>query len=124
ADFQQARPDRVRQDAGRDGDAEAPAGLETNVEVGKRQHASQARANQHRAPGKLRHAVAAAAINLLVPMSLDRFGRAYEAGDRHRPASHISSSSGEGHRWRFGRAGTMATFIVETWNERKRSWRR
>ena len=42
ADFEQARPDRIRQDAGRDGDAEAPAGLETDVEVGQRQHASQA----------------------------------------------------------------------------------
>jgi hypothetical protein len=42
ADFEQARPDCIRQDAGRDGDAEAPAGLETDVEIGKRQHASQA----------------------------------------------------------------------------------
>ncbi len=42
ADFQQARPDRKRQDAGRDGDAEPPAGLEADVEVGQRQYASQA----------------------------------------------------------------------------------
>ena len=85
ADFEQARPDRIRQDAGRDGDAEAPAGLETDVEVGQRQHGSEARADQHRAPGELRHAVAVAAIDLLEPLSLDLFGRAFEAGDRQRP---------------------------------------
>jgi hypothetical protein len=48
----------------------------------------------------LRHAVAVAAIDLLVPLSLDLFGRAFEAGDRQRSVSPISSFNREIHRWR------------------------
>ena len=99
-DAVQRGPDGVGEDAGGDGHAEAPAGLEPDVEVGKRQHASQTRPNQHGAPGKLRHAVSVAAIDLFVPLSLDLFGRALEAGDREPRVSLISSVNRESHRWR------------------------
>src|SRR5919198_2520190 len=74
-------PDRVRQDAGGDGDAEAPAGLQPYIEVGERQHAAQHGAHDDGPPRELAHAVAAPAINLLVPLALDLFGRAAEALD-------------------------------------------
>jgi hypothetical protein len=49
--------------------------------------------------GALRHAVPAAAIDLLVPLSLDLFGFAFEAGDRQRPVSLISCFNREIHWW-------------------------
>ena len=59
-------------------------GLEPDVEVGERQHAAQQRAHQHRAPGQLLHAVAAARVDLLVPLPLDLLGRALEPVDGQR----------------------------------------
>jgi hypothetical protein len=41
-----------------------------------------------------------AAIDPLVPLSLDLFGRAFEAGDRQRPDSLISGFNKEIDRWR------------------------
>ena len=38
--------------------------------------------------------------NLLVPLSLDLFGRAFEAGDRQRPDLVIRKFNREVHRWR------------------------
>jgi hypothetical protein len=42
-----------------------------------------------------------AAIDLLVPLSLDLFGRAFEAGDRQRPLLLIGSFNREIFRWRW-----------------------
>jgi hypothetical protein len=98
ADFEQGRPGRIGQDARGDGDAEAPAGLEADVEVGQRQYGSEARANQHRAPGQLRHAVPAPAVDLFVPLLLDLFRRALEAGERKRPIRLVSGFNSEIHR--------------------------
>jgi hypothetical protein len=77
----QRDPDRVQQDAGGDGDAEAPAGLQPYIQIGERQHAAEQGAHDDGPPRELAHAVAAPAIDLLVPLALDLVGRAAEALD-------------------------------------------
>jgi hypothetical protein len=47
-----------------------------------RRHATQRGAHEHGPPGELEHGVAAAAVDLLVPLALDFFGSAAEGLDR------------------------------------------
>ena len=56
ADLVERGPDGVGEDAGGDGHAEAPAGLQPDVEIRQRQDAAQERAHQHGPPGQLEHA--------------------------------------------------------------------
>ena len=80
-DFEQRGPDGVGQDAGGDGDAEAPAGFQADVEIGERENAAEEGAHEDGAPGELAHGIAAAAIDLLEPLAFDLCGRAFETGD-------------------------------------------
>jgi hypothetical protein len=59
----------------------AYAGLQPYIKVGERQHATEQGAHDDGPPRELAHAVAAPAIDLLVPLALDLFGRAGEALD-------------------------------------------
>ena len=68
-------PAGVGKDAGGDGHAEPPAGLEPDVQIGQRQDGAQHGAHQHGPPGQLGHAVAPALVDLLEPLPLDLFGR-------------------------------------------------
>ena len=96
ADPEQGRPDGVRKDARGDGDAEAPARLEPDVEIGEGEHAAECRAHEHGPPRELRHAVAAAPIDLLVPLPLDLLGGARESADGQRARLVGTLLSGHG----------------------------
>ena len=81
ADFDEGRPNGVGKDAGGDGHAHAPAGFQADVKIGERKDAAEDRTHEHRAPGKLAHRIAAAAINFLEPLAFDFFRRAGETLD-------------------------------------------
>ena len=66
--------ERVREDARGDGDAEAPAGLETHVEIGERHDSAQHHPGQHRAKRELGNAIAA--VDLFEPTRAASFSSA------------------------------------------------
>ena len=62
---------RERKDAGRDRNAQAPAGFQADIEIRERHERTQNRAHQNRSQRELRHAVTL--IHGLVPIEFNFF---------------------------------------------------